>query len=111
MESEQTVTALAALAHKSRLAVFRWLVQAGPAGGNPGDIAAQLGFAPATLSFHLKTLMHARRVQAEQTGRFIRYRADFDAMRGLIDYLTENCCAGAAACCEPLACAPELERR
>lgn len=43
------VTALAALAHKSRLAVFRWLVQAGPAGGNPGDIAAQLDFAPATL--------------------------------------------------------------
>lgn len=109
MESYQTVTALAALAHKSRLAVFRWLVQAGPAGGNPGDIAAQLGIAPATLSFHLKTLMHAGLVQAEQSGRYIRYRADFAAMRGLVDYLTENCCAGTAVCCEPLTCAPEKE--
>jgi DNA-binding transcriptional ArsR family regulator len=94
MESEQIIEALAALAHKSRLAVFRWLVQAGPQGGNPGDIAAQLGLPPATLSFHLKALMQARLVQATQSGRYIRYTADYQAMRGLIAYLTENCCGG-----------------
>ena len=53
--------------------------------------------------------MHAGLVQGEQNGRYIRYRADFAAMRGLVDYLTENCCAGTAVCCEPLTCAPEKE--
>ncbi len=104
MESDQIVEALAALAQKSRLAVFRWLVQAGPQGGNPGDIATQLGLAPATLSFHLKTLMQARLVRAAQSGRFICYTADYDAMRGLIGYLTDNCCGG-----EPERCAPGVE--
>ena len=101
MESDQIVEALAALAQKSRLAVFRWLVQAGPQGGNPGEIAGQLGMAPATLSFHLKTLMQARLVRARQSGRFICYTAAYDAMRELIAYLTDNCCGG-----EPERCAP-----
>lgn len=104
MESNQTVEALAALAHRSRLAVFRWLVQAGPDGGNPGEIAAQLGLAPATLSFHLKTLVQARLVRATQSGRFICYTADYDAMRGLIAYLTENCCGGQPERCVPVGC-------
>ena len=106
MESDRVVEALAALAHKSRLAVFRWLVQAGPQGGNPGDIAAQLGLPPATLSFHLKTLMQARLVQATQSGRFICYTADYPAMRGLIAYLTENCCGGQPEQCAPGECGP-----
>lgn len=106
MESDRIVEALSALAHKSRLAVFRWLVQAGPQGGNPGDIAAQLGMPPATLSFHLKTLMQARLVQATQSGRFICYTADYQAMRGLIAYLTENCCGGQPEKCAPGECGP-----
>lgn len=101
MESEQVIEALAALAQKSRLAVFRWLVQAGPQGGNPGEIAEQLGLAPATLSFHLKALMQARLVRATQSGRFICYTADYAAMRMLIGYLTENCCGGDPGRCEP----------
>ncbi len=104
MESVRVIEALSALAHKSRLAVFRWLVQAGPEGGNPGEIAAQLGLAPATLSFHLKTLMQARLVQATQTGRFICYTADYAAMRDVIAYLTENCCGGQPEKCAPGEC-------
>jgi DNA-binding transcriptional ArsR family regulator len=106
METDKIVEALAALAHRSRLAVFRWLVQAGPQGGHPGEIAAQLGLAPATLSFHLKTLMQARLVQATQNGRFICYTADYPAMRGLIAYLTDNCCGGQPEKCAPGECAP-----
>jgi len=101
MEADQIVEALAALAQKSRLAVFRWLVQAGPQGGNPGEIAEQLGLAPATLSFQLKTLVQARLVRATQSGRFICYTADYDAMRALIGYLVDNCCGGDAERCAP----------
>lgn len=101
METKSAVTQLAALAQDSRLAIFRWLVERGSAGAYAGEIAAHLALAPATLSFHLKTLSHAGLVRAAASGRHIRYTADFAAMRQLIDHLTENCCAAdsAPACC------------
>lgn len=96
MDSNLVVRALGALAHESRLAIFRALVVAGPEGMAAGEIAQQLGLSPSGLSFHLKDLSHAGLVNAEQQGRFIFYSANFDAMNGLIGFLTENCCAGAA---------------
>ena len=102
MKSKVAVQSLAALAQETRLAVYRLLVQQGPSGMAAGEIAAQLGLAPATLSFHLKELAHAGLVSARQDGRFIFYAADFDAMNALLAFLTENCCV---ADCGP-ACAP-----
>jgi len=95
MDSNLVVRALSALAHDSRLAIFRALVVAGPNGMSAGEIAQQVGLAPSSLSFHLKDLSHADLVRARQEGRFIFYSANFDAMSGLIGFLTENCCAGA----------------
>jgi ArsR family transcriptional regulator, arsenate/arsenite/antimonite-responsive transcriptional repressor len=106
METRIILAGLSALAQASRLAVFRHLVQAGPAGACPGDIAQALDIRPSTLSFHLKALAHGGLVEAEQQGRSILYRADFEAMRGLVDYLTENCCGGDAAACAPQGCTP-----
>lgn len=104
------VTALAALAQASRLAVFRHLVELGPDGAHPGDIAAALAIPPNTLSFHLKTLSHAGLVDAEPSGRHIRYRANFARMQALVGFLTDNCCGGDAARCAPAACAPSPAR-
>lgn len=92
MNSSTAVARLASLAQDSRLAVFRLLVQRGPEGLPAGGIAAKLRIPPATLSFHLKELSHAGMVRSRQEGRFVHYSADFKAMRGLIDYLTQNCC-------------------
>ncbi|HEY4350963.1 MAG TPA: metalloregulator ArsR/SmtB family transcription factor [Paraburkholderia sp.] len=94
MDSNLVVRALGALAHESRLAIFRALVVAGPDGMPAGEIAQQLGLAPSGLSFHLKDLSHAELVKSRQEGRFVIYTANFDAMTGLIAFLTENCCAG-----------------
>ncbi|RKE37866.1 ArsR family transcriptional regulator [Paraburkholderia sp. BL23I1N1] len=94
MDSNLVVRALGALAHESRLAVFRLLVVAGPDGMAAGEIAQQLGLSPSSLSFHLKDLSHAELVKPRQDGRFIIYSANFEAMTGLIAFLTENCCAG-----------------
>ncbi|MGX7001849.1 ArsR/SmtB family transcription factor [Caballeronia sp. KNU42] len=94
MKSNTVVRALGALAHESRLAIFRALVVAGPEGLAAGDIAQQLGVSPSGLSFHLKDLSHAGLVDARQGGRFIFYSANFNAMSGLIGFLTENCCEG-----------------
>ncbi len=77
MEKESVIAALGALAHESRLDVFRYLMQQG-----------------ATLSFHLSALRHARLVRNRRDGRSIIYTADFEAMNAVLAYLTENCCQG-----------------
>jgi ArsR family transcriptional regulator len=105
MDSTTTLKALAALAQDTRLALFRLLVEQGPTGLTPGRIADVLDVPPATLSFHLKELANAGLIRARQESRFIHYSADFEAMNGLIAYLTENCCR-ANGSCEP-ACAPD----
>lgn len=90
-----TVDRMAALAQPHRLAVFRLLVVAGPEGRLAGGIATELGIPASSLSFHLAHLKRARLVTAEQRGRHRRYAADFAAIRGLVAFLTENCCGGA----------------
>lgn len=109
MNSNTAVRALSALAHESRLAIFRSLVVAGPEGLAAGEIAQRLGLSPSSLSFHLKDLSHAELVNARQQGRFIFYSANFEAMNGLVNFLTENCCAGTrcAASEAPQCCGDE----
>jgi ArsR family transcriptional regulator len=96
MEEAVVVSALAALAQSLRLRVFRLLVVAGKTGLTPGAIAEALDVPAATLSFHLKELMHAGLVTQERESRYLIYRAAFDRMNQLIDYLTANCCQGEA---------------
>lgn len=99
METTQAIDALGALAHASRLSIFRLLVEAGPEGFAAGAIGEKLDVPPATLSFHLAHLVRAGLAQSRQQGRFVIYSADYDSMRGLVAYLTENCCTGSA--CRP----------
>jgi ArsR family transcriptional regulator len=99
MESKNALSALTGLAHETRLAIFRLLVTAGPAGLAPGELGARLVLAPATLSFHLKELRHAGLVGSRRDGRNLYYTADYAVMNSLLAYLTENCCQGAA--CTP----------
>jgi ArsR family transcriptional regulator, arsenate/arsenite/antimonite-responsive transcriptional repressor len=94
MKESDVVKALAALAQSSRLKTFRALVVAGHSGLVPGVMAEQMAIPAATLSFHLKELMHAGLVTQERNGRHLIYRANFDSMNELIAYLTENCCQG-----------------
>ncbi|TDQ85353.1 ArsR/SmtB family transcription factor [Paraburkholderia silvatlantica] len=96
MEERDIVRALAALAHELRLRVFRMLVVAGPDGLTPGTIATQLDLPNATLSFHLKELMHAGLVTQERDGRSLIYRAAYGQMNAVLGFLTENCCQGQA---------------
>lgn len=96
MDTKDVLTALAAIAQESRLAIFRLLVQIGPEGMAASRIAGQLDIAPSSLSFHLKELAHARLITARSEGRFIIYSTDVVVMNDLIGYLTENCCGGVA---------------
>lgn len=103
METKSALSALSSLAQESRLAIFRALVEAGPAGLSAGKISDITGIPPSSLSFHLKELTHAEMVDSRQESRFIIYTANFLTMNALIGFLTENCCGGDP--CNP-ACAP-----
>ncbi|MBR7799515.1 ArsR/SmtB family transcription factor [Undibacterium fentianense] len=94
METKSAITALAALAQESRLAIFRLLVAVGPEGLAASKIAEELEVPSSSLSFHLKELSHADLIVARQDGRFIIYSANFSAMNDLIGFLTESCCGG-----------------
>lgn len=95
MEINIVIKALAALAHETRLTIFRMLVQAGESGLVPGQIIKELRIPNATLSFHLKELTNAELIVARQESRFIYYSTNFVTMNALLSYLTKNCCAGA----------------
>ena len=104
MKTKEALDALSALAQETRLAVFRLLVEAGPSGLAAGQISEKLKLPAPTLSFHLAHLARARLVASRQEGRFVYYATDFSRMNALVEYLTENCCAGAS--CTPSSCAP-----
>ena len=105
METKPAVSALSALAHEGRLGVFRLLVQAGPDGLPAGEIARRLGILPNTLSASLNILSQAGLVASRRDGRSIIYTAEYAAMRELLAFLMEDCCAGAPEICAPLAAA------
>ena len=110
MKSTEALTALGALAHPTRLELFRRLIRAGRSGLGVGELRAATALPGATLSNHLNVLRQARLVLDQREGRAIRCSADFARMDALVGFLMENCCAGdagAAACTpSPGACAP-----
>jgi DNA-binding transcriptional ArsR family regulator len=96
------VDALGALAHETRLSVFRLLVKAGADGMIAGAIAEHQGVPPSTMSHHLATLERAGLVQSERESRLIHYRADYAGMRRLLAFLMQDCCQGAPEMCADL---------
>jgi DNA-binding transcriptional ArsR family regulator len=97
MEKSDAVAALAALAQDNRLDIYRLLVQAGVEGMSAGAVADALQLAANTLSFHFDRLRVAGLVTVRRDGRSMIYSARYDAMNGLISFLTKNCCKGSAA--------------
>lgn len=106
MDASEVIRALGALAQEHRLAVYRLLVQAGPAGMAAGALAEAVGAPASSMSFHLAQLAHAGLVTQRRQSRSIIYAADYAAMNALMAYMTENCCGG-TPCTASTACAPE----
>lgn len=99
MDIDTAIRALAALAQDHRLAIFRRLVAAGEAGQTAGQLADGVGISAQGLSFHVKELERAGLVVAKREGRYVRYRLAVDQMRGLLSFLTEDCCDGRPELC------------
>ena len=96
---ERHAEQLAALGNPVRLQILRYVVQAGAAGAIVGDIQAKLEIPWSTLSHHLVRLSTAGLLVAKPAGRYIHYRADYRALRGLTEYLWQDCCKEGNGCC------------
>lgn len=67
----------------------------------PSTMAAGLGISLSSLSFHLKELTNAGLITQERSSRNLIYRAAFEQMNALLQYLTDNCCQGEACAAAP----------
>ncbi len=110
MEQGKALTALAALANETRLALIRALIARGEKGVSAGGIAAEFGMSASRLSFHLSTLEQAGLIRARRESRHIFYSVDPRAMGALISYLLNDCCMAdpkVSACCTAAVMAQE----
>ncbi|MEX1663706.1 ArsR/SmtB family transcription factor [Thioclava sp. 15-R06ZXC-3] len=99
MERNAALDAFAALAHETRLSVFRLLVKAGPEGVPALEIARRLEAKPSTLSGHLSSLKGAGLLTATRHQREIRYAANLASVNDLVMFLLSDCCGGDLAAC------------
>jgi ArsR family transcriptional regulator len=96
---ERHADQLGALGHPARLSILRYVVQ-GDSGGTPaGELQSKLEIPGSTLSHHLDRLASAGLLKARRDGTFIYYSADYAQLRGLTDYLWEDCCKRGKGCC------------
>jgi protein-tyrosine-phosphatase/DNA-binding transcriptional ArsR family regulator len=103
MELSSTALGFAALGQPTRLELMRALLAAGPNGLAAGEAAQCLGVAPSTLSFHLRALEQAGLIAARRQGRSLIYAAQMHALRGMIAFLADACCAGRPELCGDMA--------
>lgn len=98
---EKHAEQLSALGHPVRLAILRFVVQAGAEGAAAGEIQQHVDLPASTLSHHLKRLSSTGLLGSRSEGTFIYYRADYRTLRGLTEYLWEDCCkrGGNPECC------------
>ncbi|WP_421762342.1 ArsR/SmtB family transcription factor [Devosia sp.] len=99
MKLETAASQLEALGNATRLQIYRSLVRAGDGGLPVGKLQLKLDIAASTLSHHLRKLIEVQLVSQERHATTLICRANYSAMNGLIGYLSDECCADAAAGC------------
>lgn len=101
MDGQQALTAFGALSQETRLRLVKLLVVAGNDGLAAGALAQTANVSPSNVSFHLKELERAGLVTSQRDARSIIYKASFDSLRGLLQFLMEDCCNGHPEICAP----------
>lgn len=96
------ITAFSALAHPTRLAVFRLLVREAPDGVPALTIAERLDAKPSTLSGHLGILKRAGLLSSSRHQREIRYAANLPSINTLVAFLLADCCGGRVQNCRDI---------
>lgn len=103
MDEASALDALASLAQPTRLATVRRLLAAFPGSLAAGELARACDAPHNTMSTHLGILSQAGLVRAERSGRSMNYRADVEAFRALVLFLTRDCCSSRPELCGDIA--------
>lgn len=101
MKIDDAAARLEALGNPTRLRIYRTLVRAGGAGSSVGKLQSKLDLAASTLSHHLKSLVAVGLVVQERHATTLICRANYEVMRGIVDFLVDECCVESS--CEPAA--------
>ena len=92
MKLDDAAARLEALGNPTRLRIYRTLVRAGEEGMAVGKLQDRLDIAASTLSHHLKALIGVGLVTQAREGTTLICHANYPLMRGLIEYMLEECC-------------------
>jgi ArsR family transcriptional regulator, arsenate/arsenite/antimonite-responsive transcriptional repressor len=93
MKLDDAAARLEALGNPTRLKIYRALVRAGEEGLPVGRLQEKLDVAASTLSHHLKALIAVGLVSQTREGTTLVCHTNYNVMRGLIEYMAEECCA------------------
>ena len=83
---------LGALGAEPRLRIVRLLLSAHPEGLVVGEIGAELGIPPSTLSHHLDKLKNEELLSVRRESTFLRYTANTQALQEIVGFLFAECC-------------------
>ncbi len=97
MKLDDAAARLEALGNPTRLRIYRTLVRAGGDGMAVGKLQHRLDIAASTLSHHLKALVGVGLVTQTREGTTLICHANYEIMRGLVDYMVEECCTESCA--------------
>jgi DNA-binding transcriptional ArsR family regulator len=99
METNDASLCFQALAHETRLKAFRLVISAGKDGLPAGEIARLLEVPASTLSSHLAILERSGLIRSWRVQRSIYYAVQEEGVRGIVSFLTRNCCRGEPELC------------
>ncbi|MCK1739831.1 helix-turn-helix transcriptional regulator [Bradyrhizobium sp. 139] len=98
MKIDDAAARLEALGNRTRLQIYQALVRAGRSGMPVGRLQDKLKIPASTLSHHIKTLVAVGLVSQVRESTTLICHANFDAMRGLVDFLASECCVEEIGC-------------
>ena len=81
-----------AMGTEARLRIMQLLLSAHPDGLVVGEIQEELDIPNSTLSHHLDKLRSEGLVQVRRESTFLRYTADTEVLRELLQFLYAECC-------------------
>src|SRR5215475_14599546 len=81
-----------AMGTEARLRIMQLLLSAHPEGLVVGEIQEELDIPNSTLSHHLDKLRNENLVNVQRESTFLRYTANTEALRELLQFLYAECC-------------------
>ena len=97
MELDNAASILAKIGNPTRLRIVRLLVRAGEEGLPVGQIQKRLDIPGSTLTHHIGHLKSAGVLRQQRRQATLICTLEYDVIRDLVAYLTEECCVDADA--------------